>query len=161
MKYCSLCLSSCFNYPFLFFSYSTYIIRSFKFNILCQISNKSLWKVCSTCYVVYKLTCTCTLLCVHCGTCTCIYFHVICISCVTMVMTFRFLLSGSSCGDAHIWDTQNPQSPSTLLKGHTKEVTAVAWSPYQLDKVICSLKFWIRQSIIIILIYFKHKYVCR
>ena len=28
-----------------------------------------------------------------------------------------------------------PQSPPTLLVGHTNEVTAVAWCPSQLDKV--------------------------
>ena len=48
---------------------------------------------------------------------------------------FRFLLSGSSCKNALIWDTQNSQAPPTLLVGHTREVTAVAWCPTQLNKV--------------------------
>lgn len=49
----------------------------------------------------------------------------------------RFLLSGSSCGDAFIWDIKDPLAPPTLLTGHgqSKEVSAVAWAPNQFDKV--------------------------
>ena len=47
----------------------------------------------------------------------------------------RFLLSGSSCGNAFIWDTKNALDPPILLSGHTKEVTAVSWAPNQFDKV--------------------------
>ena len=36
----------------------------------------------------------------------------------------RFLLSGSSCGNAFIWDIDNPLTPPSILTGHTKEVTA-------------------------------------
>ena len=44
-------------------------------------------------------------------------------------------MSGSSCGNAFIWDIDNPLTPPSILTGHTKEVTAVAWNPSQLDKV--------------------------
>ena len=48
----------------------------------------------------------------------------------------RFLLSGSSCGDAFIWDTLRPLATPTTLVGHTREVTTVAWAPNQFDKVV-------------------------
>ena len=51
----------------------------------------------------------------------------------------RFLLSGSTCKNAVIWDTQKPRSPPSLLVGHDNEVTAVAWCPTQLDKVTYAL----------------------
>ncbi|XP_019852720.1 PREDICTED: denticleless protein homolog [Amphimedon queenslandica] len=59
----------------------------------------------------------------------------------------RFLLSGSTHKNAVIWDTQKPRSPPTLLVGHDTEVTAVAWCPSQLDKIVtcsdsCDLRIW-------------------
>ena len=59
----------------------------------------------------------------------------------------RYLLSGSSCTKAFIWEVNDPQAPPTILHGHVKEVTTVNWCPTQADKVVtCSdnsdLRIW-------------------
>lgn len=59
----------------------------------------------------------------------------------------RYLLSGSSCSKAFIWEVSDPQAPPTVLQGHVKEVTTVSWCPTQADKVVtCSdnsdLRIW-------------------
>jgi WD40 repeat protein len=59
----------------------------------------------------------------------------------------RFLLCGSSCSNAFVWDLQEPYSRPYVLSGHTKEVTCVAWSPKLVDLVATcsddtSLRVW-------------------
>eukprot|EP00731_Ephydatia_muelleri_P022735 Em0015g318a len=59
----------------------------------------------------------------------------------------RYLLSGSSCSKAFIWEVNDPQAPPTILQGHVKEVTSVSWCPTQADKLVtCSdnsdLRIW-------------------
>jgi denticleless len=63
----------------------------------------------------------------------------------------KYLLSGSSCSRAFIWYLEEPHKPPTVLNGHSKEVTAVCWSPALTEVVTCSdnndLRLWrIRQS---------------
>ncbi|CAH1792154.1 unnamed protein product [Owenia fusiformis] len=48
----------------------------------------------------------------------------------------RFLLSGSSDNNAYIWNVDSPMASPVLLKGHTKEVTAVAWCPTDIFKIV-------------------------
>ena len=43
--------------------------------------------------------------------------------------SYRYLLSGSSCSRVFIWYLDEPHQPPTVLNGHSKEVTAVCWSP--------------------------------
>ncbi|ESQ32698.1 hypothetical protein EUTSA_v10004025mg [Eutrema salsugineum] len=45
------------------------------------------------------------------------------------------ILSGSSDGNAYIWQVNKPQVDPTILKGHDYEVTAVDWSPSEIGKV--------------------------
>ncbi|CAH2045156.1 unnamed protein product [Thlaspi arvense] len=45
------------------------------------------------------------------------------------------ILSGSSDGNAYIWQVNKPQEDPTVLKGHDYEVTAVDWSPSEIGKV--------------------------
>jgi denticleless len=58
----------------------------------------------------------------------------------------RYLLSGSSCSRAFIWDIEEPCNPPLVLSGHKKEVTAVCWSPAFTEVVTCSdnndLRIW-------------------
>ena len=49
--------------------------------------------------------------------------------------TCRYLLSGSSCGRAFIWEVDKPDKAPLVLVGHQREVTAVCWSPTLMDKV--------------------------
>ncbi|CAI8035467.1 Denticleless protein homolog [Geodia barretti] len=63
----------------------------------------------------------------------------------------KYLLSGSSCSRVFIWYLDEPHQPPTVLNGHSKEVTAVCWSPALTEVVTCSdnndLRLWrIRQS---------------
>ncbi|CAG7872635.1 unnamed protein product, partial [Brassica rapa] len=46
------------------------------------------------------------------------------------------ILSGSSDGDAYIWQVNKPHVDPTVLKGHDKEVTAVDWSSSEIGKVV-------------------------
>ena len=46
-----------------------------------------------------------------------------------------YLLSGSGDNDAYIWKVSDPTAPPFLLKGHTGEVTSVAWCPSDQGKV--------------------------
>lgn len=39
----------------------------------------------------------------------------------------EYILSGSSDGNAYIWQVNKPQVDPTILKGHDSEVTAVDW----------------------------------
>ncbi|XP_066931067.1 denticleless protein homolog [Clytia hemisphaerica] len=51
----------------------------------------------------------------------------------------RFLLCGSTNGNAYIWQVNKPKEAPWLLKGHESEVTSVTWSPHQGDKIVtCS-----------------------
>ncbi|CAN8266171.1 unnamed protein product [Cochlearia groenlandica] len=45
------------------------------------------------------------------------------------------ILSGSSDGNAYIWQVNKPHVEPTILKGHDFEVTAVDWSPSDIGKV--------------------------
>ncbi|XP_021363808.1 denticleless protein homolog [Mizuhopecten yessoensis] len=59
----------------------------------------------------------------------------------------QFLLSGSSDEVAHIWQVGKPNQSPIVLKGHKAEVSDVAWSPYDLSKVVTlsddnSLRVW-------------------
>ncbi|XP_010502769.1 PREDICTED: denticleless protein homolog [Camelina sativa] len=47
----------------------------------------------------------------------------------------EYVLSGSSDGNAYIWQVNKPHADPTLLKGHDYEVTAVDWSPSEIGKV--------------------------
>ncbi|WZZ74197.1 hypothetical protein YC2023_085567 [Brassica napus] len=46
------------------------------------------------------------------------------------------ILSGSSDGNAYIWQVNKPHVDPTVLKGHDKEVTAVDWSQSEIGKVV-------------------------
>ena len=54
---------------------------------------------------------------------------------------FRFLLCGSTNGNAYIWQVNKPKEAPWLLKGHESEVTSVTWSPHQGDKVRHRFRF--------------------
>ncbi|ANM64882.1 unnamed protein product [Arabidopsis thaliana] len=47
----------------------------------------------------------------------------------------EYVLSGSSDGNAYIWQVNKPQVDPIILKGHDFEVTAVDWSPSEIGKV--------------------------
>ncbi|KAL0737681.1 hypothetical protein Bca4012_013891 [Brassica carinata] len=46
------------------------------------------------------------------------------------------ILSGSSDGNAYIWQVNKPQVDPTILKGHDNEVSAVDWSSSEIGKVV-------------------------
>ncbi|KAL3526087.1 hypothetical protein ACH5RR_014459 [Cinchona calisaya] len=57
------------------------------------------------------------------------------------------MLSGSSDGNAYIWQVNKPQVDPVLLKSHDGEVTAVDWCPSEMGKVATSsddftVRFW-------------------
>ena len=59
----------------------------------------------------------------------------------------KWLLSGSLCGRAHIWDVTKPGAHLyTLECGSSSEVLSVAWSPFDIDNLVtCSdgdIAFW-------------------
>ncbi|KAI3474915.1 hypothetical protein Pfo_030226 [Paulownia fortunei] len=61
------------------------------------------------------------------------------------------ILSGSSDGNAYIWQVNKPQLDPITLKSHDGEVTAVDWCPSEMGKVAtCSddftVRFWNIQS---------------
>ncbi|XP_059642541.1 uncharacterized protein LOC132284445 [Cornus florida] len=61
------------------------------------------------------------------------------------------ILSGSSDGNAYIWQVNKPQADPTILRGHDGEVTAVNWCPSETGKVATSsddftVRFWNIQS---------------
>ncbi|XP_073274081.1 uncharacterized protein [Primulina huaijiensis] len=55
------------------------------------------------------------------------------------------ILSGSSDGNAYIWQVNNPHLDPVILKSHDGEVTAVDWCPSEMGKVAtCSDDFTVR-----------------
>ncbi|KAM1868623.1 hypothetical protein ACFX15_044111 [Malus domestica] len=48
------------------------------------------------------------------------------------------ILSGSSDGNAYIWQVNKPQEDPIILKGHDREVTAVDWSQFEVGKMATS-----------------------
>ncbi|XP_015879303.2 uncharacterized protein LOC107415477 [Ziziphus jujuba] len=61
------------------------------------------------------------------------------------------ILSGSSDGNAYIWQVNKPQDNPTILKNHDGEVTAVDWSPLETGKIATSsddftVRIWNSQS---------------
>ncbi|KAL1536493.1 denticleless protein [Salvia divinorum] len=55
------------------------------------------------------------------------------------------ILSGSSDGNAYIWQVDKPQMDPIVLKSHDGEVTAVNWCPSEMGKVAtCSDDFTVR-----------------
>ncbi|KAH6830512.1 Transducin/WD40 repeat-like superfamily protein [Perilla frutescens var. hirtella] len=55
------------------------------------------------------------------------------------------ILSGSSDGNAYIWQVDKPQMDPIMLKSHDGEVTAVNWCPSEMGKVAtCSDDFTVR-----------------
>ncbi|KAL8110056.1 hypothetical protein AgCh_025969 [Apium graveolens] len=62
------------------------------------------------------------------------------------------VLSGSSDGNAYIWQVNKPEAEPIILKGHSGEATAVDWSPSESGKIATSsddltIRFWdIRSS---------------
>ncbi|XP_012935230.1 denticleless protein homolog [Aplysia californica] len=59
----------------------------------------------------------------------------------------EYLLSGSSDDMAYIWQVNKPKASPIVLKGHTAEVTSVAWCPNDVTKLVtlsddAKTKFW-------------------
>ncbi|CAI0456235.1 unnamed protein product, partial [Linum tenue] len=55
------------------------------------------------------------------------------------------ILSGSSDGNAYVWQVERPQMDPTVLKGHDGEVTAVDWCPSEEGKIAtCADDFTVR-----------------
>jgi hypothetical protein len=50
----------------------------------------------------------------------------------------RFILSGSTDNHVYLWDVAHPLIPPLRLKGHTGEVSDVAWSPTEFWKLASS-----------------------
>ncbi|KAK8937589.1 hypothetical protein KSP40_PGU006638 [Platanthera guangdongensis] len=48
------------------------------------------------------------------------------------------ILSGSEDGNAYLWRVNKPESAPVLLRGHEKEVTAVAWCSTEVGKLATS-----------------------
>lgn len=48
----------------------------------------------------------------------------------------QFLLSGSSDGNAYVWNVHEPGPPRLRLSGHTAEVSALAWHPWDISRVV-------------------------
>ncbi|RXH69504.1 hypothetical protein DVH24_037288 [Malus domestica] len=48
------------------------------------------------------------------------------------------IVSGSSDGNAYIWQVNKPQEDPVVLKGHDREVTAVDWSQFEVGKMVTS-----------------------
>jgi WD40 repeat protein len=48
----------------------------------------------------------------------------------------RFLCSGSSDGNLHIWEVNLPLHAPFLMSGYEEEITGVSWSSGDLDQVI-------------------------
>ncbi|GKV07776.1 hypothetical protein SLEP1_g19498 [Rubroshorea leprosula] len=49
-----------------------------------------------------------------------------------------YLLSGSSDGNAYVWQVNKPQAEPITLESHSGEVTAVNWCPSETGKIITS-----------------------
>ncbi|OVA19893.1 WD40 repeat [Macleaya cordata] len=49
-----------------------------------------------------------------------------------------YVLSGSSDGNAYIWQMKKPEAGPIILKGHEGEVTAVDWCPSEIGKIATS-----------------------
>lgn len=47
-----------------------------------------------------------------------------------------YLLSGSSDRNAYIWSIDNPKAAPLALKGQSEEVSAVAWCPNDLSRIV-------------------------
>ena len=63
----------------------------------------------------------------------------------------KWLLSGSLCGRAHLWDVTKPGAHLyTLDGGSSSEILSVAWSPFDIDNLVtCSdadVRFWDMKS---------------
>ncbi|CAL1357051.1 unnamed protein product [Linum trigynum] len=55
------------------------------------------------------------------------------------------ILSGSSTGNAYVWQVERPQMDPTVLKGHDGEVTAVDWCQSEEGKIAtCADDFTVR-----------------
>lgn len=48
----------------------------------------------------------------------------------------EYLLSGSSDGNAYIWQVRRPGSAAYVLRGHTNEVTAVDWCRADVGRLV-------------------------
>ena len=48
----------------------------------------------------------------------------------------RYLLSGSSDGNAYIWQVSQPRSGPRVLQGHVNEVTGVDWCRRDVGRVV-------------------------
>ncbi|CAN8000576.1 unnamed protein product [Ixodes hexagonus] len=48
----------------------------------------------------------------------------------------QFLLSGSSDGHAYLWSVRVPGPPRLRLSAHTAEVSALAWHPWDVSRVV-------------------------
>ncbi|CAN8032056.1 unnamed protein product, partial [Ixodes persulcatus] len=48
----------------------------------------------------------------------------------------QFLLSGSSDGHAYLWNVREPGPPSLRLSVHTAEVSALAWHPWDVSRLV-------------------------
>ncbi|KAM1614196.1 hypothetical protein ACFX2K_023582 [Malus domestica] len=48
------------------------------------------------------------------------------------------IVSGSSDGNAYIWQVNKPREDPVILKGHDREVTAVDWSQFEVGKMATS-----------------------
>lgn len=61
----------------------------------------------------------------------------------------RFVLSGSSNGSIHVWDTFRDCANPSRMDGHAGEINGVAWDPVNVNRVVsCSddgtLRVWTR-----------------
>jgi WD40 repeat protein len=52
-----------------------------------------------------------------------------------------FVSSGSKDGGVHIWEVDAPWKPPMILKGHSAEVSCVAWCPSDFDQVCNSMSY--------------------
>jgi len=48
----------------------------------------------------------------------------------------RYLLSGSSDGNAYIWEVSRPRSAPRVLRGHVNEVTGVDWCRRDVGRLV-------------------------
>lgn len=57
-----------------------------------------------------------------------------------------YLVSGSSDQNAYIWSVVDPKAAPVILKGQTAEVSAVAWCPNDMTRIVTvndAGSFWI------------------
>ena len=48
----------------------------------------------------------------------------------------KYLLSGSSDGNAYIWQVSQPRSRARMLRGHVNEVTGVDWCRTDVGRLV-------------------------